>query len=90
MSFTHASGKRKVSFEPNMRIATPKNYQIGPDDELDIQIFGDVLDNFKVIDVGEWIAKRLTFIPDLGLTHGDHIPKTGAAEMLDRSLEQEL
>ena len=48
------------------------------------------LDNFKVIDVGEWIAKRLTFIPDLGLTHGDHIPKTGAAEMLDRSLEQEL
>ncbi|WP_371068256.1 hypothetical protein, partial [Salmonella enterica] len=26
----------KLSFEPNMRIATPKNYQLGPDDELDI------------------------------------------------------
>jgi len=37
-----------LTFEPDMRIATPKNYQLGPDDELDIHIFGDVLDNFKV------------------------------------------
>jgi protein involved in polysaccharide export with SLBB domain len=37
-----------LTFEPDMRIATPKSYQLGPDDELDIHIFGDVLDNFKV------------------------------------------
>jgi hypothetical protein len=38
----------KMSFEPDLRIATPKNYQLGPDDELNIDIFGEVLDNFKV------------------------------------------
>jgi protein involved in polysaccharide export with SLBB domain len=37
-----------LTFEPDMRIATPKSYQLGPDDELDVHIFGDVLDNFKV------------------------------------------
>lgn len=35
-------------------------------------------------DVGGWIAKHLSFIPDLGLTHGDHLPNTGGAPMLDQ------
>jgi protein involved in polysaccharide export with SLBB domain len=30
----------RLSFEPNLRMATPLNYQIGPDDELIIDIFG--------------------------------------------------
>ena len=29
-----------LSFEPNLRIATPADYQIGPDDELMLNIFG--------------------------------------------------
>ena len=37
-----------LSFEPDLRIATPKNYQLGPDDELNIDIFGNALDNYKV------------------------------------------
>lgn len=53
----------KLSFEPNMRIATPKNYQIGPDDELDIHIFGDVLDNFKVTVSPEGTVKILNLSP---------------------------
>jgi protein involved in polysaccharide export with SLBB domain len=53
----------KLSFEPNMRIATPKNYQIGPDDELDIHIFGDVLDNFKVTVSPEGTVKILNISP---------------------------
>ena len=53
----------KLSFEPNMRIATPKNYQIGPDDELDIHIFGDVLDNFKVTVSPEGTVKILNITP---------------------------
>jgi polysaccharide biosynthesis/export protein len=40
--------KGGLSFEPDMRIATPKNYQLGPDDELNIDIFGNALDNYKV------------------------------------------
>jgi len=31
----------KVSFEPNLRMATPKSYVIGPDDELIIDLTGD-------------------------------------------------
>ena len=30
-----------ISFEPNLRMATPKNYVIGPDDELLIDLSGD-------------------------------------------------
>ncbi len=29
-----------LAFEPNLRIATPANYQLGPDDELQLTIFG--------------------------------------------------
>ncbi|MBC7410434.1 MAG: SLBB domain-containing protein [Arcicella sp.] len=45
MSMFAAGG---LSFEPDLRIATPKNYQLGPDDELNIDIFGNALDNYKV------------------------------------------
>ncbi len=41
-----ASGS--LSFEPDLRMATPRNYQLGPDDELNIDIFGNALDNYKV------------------------------------------
>ncbi len=30
----------QITFEPNLRIATPPNYQLGPDDELNIDIYG--------------------------------------------------
>lgn len=29
-----------ITFEPNLRIPTPKNYIIGPDDEINIDVFG--------------------------------------------------
>lgn len=31
---------KNLTFEPNLRLATPRNYQIGPDDELLIDIYG--------------------------------------------------
>jgi protein involved in polysaccharide export with SLBB domain len=31
---------KNLTFEPNLRIATPANYMLGPDDELIIDIFG--------------------------------------------------
>lgn len=37
-----------LSFEPNLRIATPRNYVVGPDDELTIDISGASSDNFKL------------------------------------------
>jgi len=37
-----------LAFEPNLRIATPVNYILGPDDELQISISGYQEANFKV------------------------------------------
>lgn len=31
---------KNITFEPNLKIATPANYQLGPDDELIIDIYG--------------------------------------------------
>lgn len=39
---------KKMTFEPNMKIATPSNYQIGPDDELIIDIYGYSDANYKL------------------------------------------
>ena len=38
----------KLIFEPNLRIATPKNYTIGPDDELVIDVFGYQEANYRL------------------------------------------
>lgn len=37
-----------LSFEPNLRIATPSNYVLGPDDELNIDVFGYSEENYKL------------------------------------------
>ncbi len=37
-----------LTFEPNLRIATPKNYIVGPDDELTVNIYGYQEANYKL------------------------------------------
>ena len=37
-----------MSFEPNLRIATPQSYVVGPDDEISIDISGASSDNFRL------------------------------------------
>lgn len=37
-----------LTFEPNLRIATPRNYIVGPDDEIGIDISGAASDNLKL------------------------------------------
>ena len=37
-----------LSFEPNLRIATPRNYVVGPDDEISIDVSGASSDSFKL------------------------------------------
>lgn len=36
--------------------------------------------------IGSKVVSFFNFIPDLGITHGDHFQKTGAAAMLDESV----
>jgi len=36
-----------LTFEPNLRLPTPKNYQIGPEDELIIDVYGNAQQNYR-------------------------------------------
>jgi len=37
-----------MTFAPDLKLATPKNYVIGPEDELDINVYGNSLANWKL------------------------------------------
>jgi polysaccharide export outer membrane protein len=54
---------KKLNFEPDLRIATPVNYTLGPDDELNIDIFGEVMDNYTVTVSPEGTVKILNLSP---------------------------
>ena len=54
---------KKLNFEPDLRIATPVNYILGPDDELNIDIFGEVMDNYNVTISPEGTVKILNLSP---------------------------
>jgi protein involved in polysaccharide export with SLBB domain len=39
---------KNLTFEPSLKIATPQNYQLGPDDELIVDIYGYSEESFKL------------------------------------------
>jgi len=39
---------KNSSFEPNLKLATPVNYIIGPDDQLNINVYGNSLVNWRL------------------------------------------
>lgn len=39
---------KNFSFEPNLKLATPVNYIIGPDDQLNINVYGNSLINWRL------------------------------------------
>ncbi len=39
---------KNLSFEPNLKLATPVNYIIGPDDQLNINVYGNSLVNWRL------------------------------------------
>ncbi|MEZ0609308.1 SLBB domain-containing protein [Fibrella sp. WM1] len=59
-----------LSFEPDIRIATPKNYIVGPDDEILLDIYGASSDNFRLRVTPEGTVKIPNLAPVLvsGLT----------------------
>ncbi|WP_426292932.1 SLBB domain-containing protein [Dyadobacter endophyticus] len=56
-------GQSTVTFEPNLRIPTPKNYILGPDDELVVDIYGNSVDNFRMKISPEGTVKMLNLAP---------------------------
>ncbi|WP_229367555.1 SLBB domain-containing protein [Telluribacter humicola] len=52
-----------MSFEPDLRLATPSNYILGPDDELIVDIYGNAVDNFRLKVSPEGTVKMLNLPP---------------------------
>jgi len=52
-----------TTFEPNLRIATPRNYILGPEDELVVDIYGNAVDNFRMKISPEGTVKMLNLAP---------------------------
>lgn len=52
-----------LAFEPNLRLATPSSYILGPEDELHIDIYGNASDNYKLKVSPEGTVKILNFAP---------------------------
>ena len=52
-----------MTFEPNLRLATPKNYILGPDDVLIVDIYGNAVDNFTLKVSPEGTVKMLNLSP---------------------------
>jgi polysaccharide biosynthesis/export protein len=52
-----------LTFEPNLRLATPKDYILGPDDELLVDIYGNAVDNLRLKVSPDGTVKMLNLAP---------------------------
>jgi polysaccharide biosynthesis/export protein len=59
-----------LSFEPDIRIATPRNYVVGPDDEILLDVYGASSENFRLRVTPEGTVKIPNLAPVIvsGLT----------------------
>lgn len=64
---------KQITFEPNLRLAAPLNYQIGPDDILKIELYGE-----------SEVAYSLKVSPEGNV----NIPNIGIISLLNLTLEQ--
>ena len=73
-----------LSFEPDIRIATPKNYIVGPDDEILLDIYGASAENFKLRVTPEGTVK----IPNLAPVQVSGLTVEKAEERIIARLRQ--
>jgi polysaccharide biosynthesis/export protein len=52
-----------MSFEPDLRLATPTNYILGPEDELIVDIYGNSVENFRLKVNPEGTVRMLNLAP---------------------------
>ena len=62
-----------VTFEPNLNIATPVNYILGPQDQINVNVYGNSIANWK-----------LTVSPDGSI----NIPGIGILNVSGKTIEQ--
>ncbi|MDI9364546.1 MAG: SLBB domain-containing protein [Flavobacterium sp.] len=74
----------KLFFEPDLRIATPKNYAIGPDDELVIDVFGYQEANYRL----QVSAEGTINIPLIGVISVNGLTVEQASKRIKDKLQQ--
>jgi protein involved in polysaccharide export with SLBB domain len=62
-SLFNESANSKIDFAPNLNLATPKNYVLGPEDELIVDIYGNAVENFRLDVSPEGTVKMLNLAP---------------------------
>jgi protein involved in polysaccharide export with SLBB domain len=62
-----------LKFEPNLKIATPVNYVVGPEDQLNISVYGNSLVNWKL---------------DVSPEGNINIPSVGILNVAGKTIEQ--
>jgi protein involved in polysaccharide export with SLBB domain len=64
---------KNIKFEPNLKIATPVNYVVGPEDQLNINVYGKSVANWK---------------PEVSPDGNINIPGVGIMNVAGRTIEQ--
>ncbi|WP_373514107.1 SLBB domain-containing protein [Persicitalea sp.] len=62
-SLFNKSDNQRIDFAPNLNLATPKNYVLGPEDELIVDIYGNAVENFRLDVSPEGTVKMLNLAP---------------------------
>ena len=62
-SLFNKSANGKIDFAPDLKLATPKNYVLGPEDELIVDIYGNAVENFRLDISPEGTVKMLNLAP---------------------------
>ncbi|MDR0348222.1 MAG: polysaccharide biosynthesis/export family protein, partial [Tannerella sp.] len=73
-----------LTFQPNLRLPTPENYLLGPDDELIINVFGLSEDNHRATVSPEGAI----YIPRIGLTYVGGLTIKQATKLITNKLAQ--
>lgn len=75
---------KNLTFEPNLKIPTPKNYTLGPDDELVIDIYGEAENSYSLkVSVDGFIR-----IPLFGPIYVSGLTIEGAKKRITEKLRQ--
>lgn len=75
---------KKLSFEPDLKMPTPQNYQLGPADELVIEVFGYSEANYKL----KISAEGTIRIPNIGIIQVNGLTIEQASELIIKKLSQ--
>lgn len=75
---------KNISFTPNLNVATPESYELGPGDEISINIWGAAENNYVVIIDREGVLR----IPNIGPVFVNGMPISKANSLIISKLKR--